>query len=67
MSYEYAQFNGTSTRQGVPFLYLGGGVMKPLNPRTAAFVEVLFDVLQDSNSPYTAGQPFVSFGVTSGF
>jgi len=67
MSYEYQQAFGGSTRTWVPFLYLGGGVMKPLGPRTAAFVEVLFDVLQDKNSPYEAWQPMISVGVTSGF
>lgn len=67
MSYEYQQAFGGSTRTWVPFLYLGGGVMKPIGPRTAAFVEVLFDVLQDKNSPYDAWQPMISVGVTSGF
>jgi len=66
MSYEYKVAGGTSDRTWVPFVYLGGGVMKPIGPHMAAFVEVLFDVLQDGNSPYDAWQPMVSVGVTKG-
>jgi hypothetical protein len=66
MSYEYRQSNGNSTRDWVPFLYLGGGAIKPISPRTSAFVEVLFDVLRQ-NSPYDPWQPIVSVGVTAGF
>jgi hypothetical protein len=34
---------------------------------TALMVEVLFDVLQDDNSPYEDWSPFVSVGVGVGF
>ncbi len=50
----------------VPFLYLGAGYYKSISPSTALFIEVLFDVLQDSNSPYEAWQPMISFGVVAG-
>jgi hypothetical protein len=53
-------------RVWVPFLYVGGGYIKSLTPKTALFVEVLFDVLQDSNSPYEAWQPMISIGVMAG-
>jgi len=58
--------NFESERFWVPFLYLGAGYYKPLTRSTALFVEVLFDVLQDSNSPYDAWQPMISFGVVAG-
>ncbi|MGH7743028.1 MAG: hypothetical protein ACRENS_13520, partial [Candidatus Eiseniibacteriota bacterium] len=67
MNYETRLRSGGSERNWVPFLFLGGGAMKPLGKGAAAFVEVLFDVLQDSNSPYEAGAPFISVGVTKGF
>jgi hypothetical protein len=67
MNYETRLRNGGSERNWVPYLFLGGGAMRPLGGGMAAFVEVLFDVLQDSNSPYDAWQPFVSVGVTKGF
>jgi len=50
----------------VPFLMLGGGYIQPISPTTSLFVEVLFDVLQDSNSPYDAWTPFVSVGISVG-
>jgi hypothetical protein len=53
-------------RVWVPFLYLGAGYYKPISRSTALFVEVLFDVLQDPNSPYDAWQPMISFGVVAG-
>ncbi len=55
-----------SERVWVPFLYLGAGYYHSLSPSTALFLEVLFDVLQDSNSPYEAWQPMISFGVVAG-
>ena len=58
--------NLESERIWVPFLYLGGGYYQPLSPSTALFVEVLFDVLQDSNSPYEDWQPMISVGVVAG-
>jgi hypothetical protein len=58
--------NLESERIWVPFLYLGAGYYQPLSSTTALFVEVLFDVLQDSNSPYEPWQPMISFGVVAG-
>jgi hypothetical protein len=54
-------------REWVPYLFLGGGFSQQLGPNTWAFVEVLFDVLQDENSPYEEWEPFISFGVGVGF
>lgn len=56
-----------SERVWVPFLLLGGGYAQMVSPNVWVFVEVLFDVLQDSNSPYENWDPFVSFGAGVGF
>ena len=66
MSYEYQVSGQESDRNWVPFLLLGGGIVRPISPRTAMTVEVLFDVLQDEHSPYKSGEPFVSVGVGVG-
>lgn len=65
-SYGYKVSEFTSDRTWVPFLFLGGGYIQPVSPSTSLFVEVLFDVLQDSKSPYDAWTPFISIGVAVG-
>ncbi len=67
MSYEYMTSSLDSERDWVPFLYVGGGLVKQLSLNTSAYVEVLFDVLQDDNSPYEEWTPFISAGVGVGF
>jgi hypothetical protein len=68
-SYNYEIFHTakSSSREWVPALLLGGGIVKPISPRTAAYAEVLFDVLQDKNSPYGSWEPIVYLGVSVGF
>lgn len=66
-SYELFGVGDTSQREWVPFVLLGGGFVQPVSGRTAAYVEVLFDVLQDDNSPYNDWEPFVRVGVVVGF
>ncbi len=56
-----------SERVWVPFLLLGGGFSQMVSPNVWVFVEVLFDVLNDNNSPYEEWDPFVSFGAGVGF
>ena len=62
MTYDYPR-----GREGVPFLLLGGGYSQPLGKNMWSTVEVLWDVLNDDNSPYEEGQPVVSIGVGVGF
>ena len=57
---------GAEERRWVPFLLVGGGVLRPMGERTAAYLEILIDVLGDSWSPYAVGQPFISVGVGVG-
>lgn len=54
-------------REWVPFLLLGGGYSQMISPNVWAYAEVLFDVLNDTNSPYEEWDPFISFGVGVGF
>ena len=72
MSYENAYSVPNSStyqteRYWVPFLLLGGGYSQLLSPNVWAYVEILFDVLNDTNSPYDEWDPFISFGVGVGF
>ena len=57
----------TTERNWVPFLLLGGGFSQMISPNVWAYAEVLFDVINDENSPYKAGDPFISLGVGVGF
>jgi len=65
-SYELFVGDG-SQREWVPFVLLGGGFVQSVGGRSAAYVEVLFDVLQDQNSPYNDWEPFVRVGVMVGY
>jgi hypothetical protein len=56
-----------SERNWVPFLLLGGGFVQHVGPNASVYVEVLFDVIQDDNSPYTDWDPIISVGGGIGF
>ena len=56
-----------SERVWVPYFLLGGGFSQQISPNVWAYAEVLFDVINDENSPYKSGEPFVSVGVGVGF
>ncbi len=49
-------------RNFVPFLYLGAGFRQYMSKRSYMTVRVLFDVLNDENSPYSPGEPYFSVG-----
>ncbi len=55
------------TRKWVPFLFLGGGLSQQIGGNIYAYIQVLFDVLNDENSPYRSGAPFWSVGIVAGF
>ena len=67
MNYKLYYTNGTSNREWVPFLWLGGGYSQPITRNTWFNAQVLFDVLQNENSPYNNWDPFFSVGVGVGF
>lgn len=51
----------------VPFLLLGGGYSQQVSKNTWLYVQALWDVIQDDNSPYSSGDPWISVGVSVGF
>lgn len=51
---------------GVPCLLVGAGIRQPVAGRVAITAELLYDVLQQPNSPYF-GQPVFRVGVCTGF
>ena len=66
-NYESVDALGNESRQGYPFLLLGGGFVQRTGRRTSLFFELLYDVLQDEASPYDTGGPFLTIGITVGF
>ena len=62
MSYDLYNSQGESTRTSVPFVFVGAGYRKSLGGAVWLNAQVLFDVLQDSNSPYGNWDPFFSLG-----
>jgi len=67
MSYQHLTSHNTGDRYWVPFLLLGGGYSQQIARNTWAYAQVLFDVIQDDDSPYDSSDPFISFGVSVGF
>jgi hypothetical protein len=67
INYELYNIDGTSTREWVPFLYVGGGYSQPLGGNVWLNAQVLFDVLQDERSPYRRWDPVFSVGIAAGF
>jgi len=67
MNYEGYKYNNENYRYAVPYLFLGGGFVQRIGKRSFAYAEILFDVLNDSNSPYAEWTPFYSVGVSVGF
>lgn len=70
MSYQYqTEIHGEeykTEREWVPFVLLGGGYAHQISRSAFIFIEALWDVIQDDNSPYAAGEPFISVGVIAG-
>lgn len=67
MNYKLYDIMGESERDWVSFLFLGGGFSQPISRNTWLTAEVLFDVLQNENSPYKDWEPFFSVGFGVGF
>ena len=49
-------------RNFVPFLYLGAGYRQYMSKRSYVSFRILFDVLNNENSPYSRGEPYFSVG-----
>ena len=67
INYELYNIDGTSNREWVPFLYVGGGYSQPIGRHVWLTAQVLFDILQDERSPYRRWDPVFSVGVAAGF
>lgn len=67
LSYQLYGSSGGQNRLWIPFLLVGGGYAANIGGRTALTFQVLWDVIQDPNSPYRAGTPFVTGGFAVGF
>ena len=66
-SYESYYINGEKAgRNMVPFIWLGGGYRQYISKKSFISARILFDVLQDENSPYESGEPVISIGVGVG-
>lgn len=67
--YNYNSANNIyeSDRLWVPAVLVGGGYTQPIGPNASAYAEVLFDVLQDKNSPFKKWEPIVHVGAAVGF
>lgn len=52
-------------RYGAPSLLLGGGYSQPVGGNSAITLMILYDVLQDKNTPYL-NRPIISGGVNIG-
>jgi hypothetical protein len=58
---------GSTNRQWISFLYVGGGIRLPISKRASFNAELLWDVLQEDNSPYSTVEPFINVGIVAGF
>lgn len=67
MNYKLYDSLGESNRTWVPFLFLGGGISQPISGNTWFTAELLFDVIQNEDSPYKNWEPFFSVGFGVGF
>lgn len=66
-NYDRVIFTGESDRETYPFLFLGGGFSQRTGRRSWLLFEVLYEVIQDTNSPYDGGGPLIALGIGVGF
>jgi len=67
MNYKLYNSDGSTNRQWISFLYVGGGIRLPISKRASFNAELLWDVLQEDNSPYSTVEPFINVGIVAGF
>jgi hypothetical protein len=63
----YDWSGGLGGSSNVPFFLLGGGYAQPLSPNTFLTVDVMYDLIQDPESPYRDGSPRITTGITANF
>ncbi len=67
MSYKWFYSDGSEERKWAPIFYVGGGYSQPISKNVWLNAQVLFDVLNNENSPYKDWQPYFSMGIGVGF
>lgn len=67
MNYTTSNSNHSNTSYWVPFLFLGGGFSQQISETTWMNTQIVFDVIQNENSPYSDWEPFFSIGFGVGF
>ncbi len=67
INYDIYDALGNSQREWVPFLYVGGGYSQRMGRNVWLNAQVMFDVLQDPDSPYRRWDPVFTVGVAAGF
>jgi hypothetical protein len=67
LSSKWFYSNGTSEREWIPMLFVGGGYSQPVSENIWLNAQVLFDVLNNKNSPYKNWKPYYSVGIGVGF
>ena len=63
----YQDWNDTRGDYSVPYFLLGAGWAQPIAPRTWLTVDVMYDLIQDENSPYLDGSPRITTGISANF
>ncbi len=61
-SYKYQTERIETERKWVPFTLVGFGYIQAVGQNSSLFVEVLWDVLQDENSPFSSSDARVKIG-----
>jgi len=68
MNYKlYNAIGDSKNREWISFLYIGGGYSLPISKNASLNAQVLWDVLQNDNSPHKTAEPLFSVGVAVGF
>lgn len=67
MNYDLQYSAGESNRKWIPFLYVGGGYSQRISKNTYLNAQILFDVINNNNSPYKDWEPYYSVGIGVGF
>jgi len=67
MNYKIYRSIEESNRQWISFFYVGGGISQPIAKNTSLNAEILWDVLQNSDSPYKTVEPIFNVGIGVGF
>jgi hypothetical protein len=67
--FAFTQYDWSDSRgdASVPSFLLGGGYAQPIAPKTWLTVDVMFDLIQDEDSPHRDGSPRVTTGITANF